>query len=258
MPSFYKLLQESKVCLALVAIGRWNGLCGFVCSLWLLGMLPFSNYFRGELTSRLTSHGFPEQLDTLAKLERALDEKRVAPCVVKDSFLHQRLAGDNFVDTINKKLRLAFRAHEDHEELVQRTWVRCLKCALREDRICLAVSFPQWFYNPYKRSLVESQERLSPVFLTTSIRKNYPHRAAFRDLVRSIIETGNLRPPEETLKQGVLMNYREQLLVEIRPLQLEELASFFSVFMFMLALSAVACVLEIVSHRKNKPTDEDS
>ncbi|KAH7974881.1 hypothetical protein HPB49_020636 [Dermacentor silvarum] len=229
MLSFYKLLQESKLCLALVSvtlmfallffvaadfdrlrswrmnstvdsftflvavlystsysipqIGRWTGLCGFVCSLWLLGMLPFSNYFRGELTSRVTLRDFPEHLDTLAKLERALDEKRVAPCVVKDSFVHQRIARNDTVDNIKQKLRLAFKTHEVREKLVQRSWVHCLQCALREDRICLAVSFPQWFKHPYKRSIVESRERTYPVFLTNAVRKNYPHRAAYRDLL---------------------------------------------------------------------------
>ncbi|KAH6924163.1 hypothetical protein HPB50_013084 [Hyalomma asiaticum] len=123
-------------------VGRLTCLGRFVCSLWMVGMLPFSNYFRSELTSRVTLRSFPDHMDTLAELERGLDEKRVAPCVVKDTFLHQRLTNEQYVGSLHRKLRSALRAHSDRDQLAKMSYYDCLECALKKGRICYAPSLP--------------------------------------------------------------------------------------------------------------------
>ncbi|KAL3201026.1 hypothetical protein MRX96_012862 [Rhipicephalus microplus] len=94
-------------------IGRFASMCGFVCGLWLMGIQPFSNYFRGQLTSRVTLRTIPEQLDNIEKLERALDEGRVSPCVVGKTYLHERLLDSFGADSVHRKLHLAFVRNND-------------------------------------------------------------------------------------------------------------------------------------------------
>ncbi|KAL1480402.1 hypothetical protein MTO96_051056 [Rhipicephalus appendiculatus] len=107
-------------------VSRWSGLGGLVCGLWLMGMLPFSNYFRGELTSRVAVRGFPDHMDTLAKLERALDVHKVAPCVVKATSLHERLVKNYSIGNLHRKLRLAFETYKKKAKLVKSSYNDCL------------------------------------------------------------------------------------------------------------------------------------
>ncbi|KAL3201012.1 hypothetical protein MRX96_012848 [Rhipicephalus microplus] len=94
-------------------IGRFASMCGFECGLWLMGIQPFSSYFREQLTSRVTLRTIPEQLDNIEKLERALDEDRVSPCVVGKTFLHERLLDSFSADSVHRKLHLAFVRNND-------------------------------------------------------------------------------------------------------------------------------------------------
>ncbi|KAL1416263.1 hypothetical protein MTO96_034830 [Rhipicephalus appendiculatus] len=230
-------------------IGNLTGRGRFVCGLWLLAMVPFGNYFQGEMTSRETLPAFPEHIDTLAELERTLDEKRVAPCVVKDTFLHERLLKNISADSVHRKLRLSFQMHPEQDKLLQSSYSLCLKCALREDRICYTVSLPSWFRSPYKQSIVESRERFRPVILTFAVRKNYPRKVGLRQLIRKVAEAGLMRPPEEKRRQEILQNYDERISLELSTLRIDELAPFLYLFMALLAMTAIVGVLEILTQR---------
>ncbi|KAL1480410.1 hypothetical protein MTO96_051055 [Rhipicephalus appendiculatus] len=227
-------------------IGRWSRSGGLVCGFWLIGMLPFSNYFRGELTSRVTLRSPPDHMDTLVKLEQALDKKRVFPCVVKDTFMHQRLVKNRSLGNIHAKLRLAFQTHMEQAKLIKSSYSSCLGCALRDDRVCYIVSLPSWFNHPYKRMIIESKEHFSPMLLTFAVRKNYPHKVDLRELVRKIIEAGLMRPTENNRRSLHLRKFDERRVLELSPLKLEELASFLLLLMALLAFAAVVCALEII------------
>ncbi|KAH6929138.1 hypothetical protein HPB50_023848 [Hyalomma asiaticum] len=229
-------------------VGRWSVLGGMICGLWLMGMLPFANYFRGEVMARLTFRAFPEHMNTLEELERALDERRVAPCVVKDTLMHYRLTTDHSDDSIHKKLRLVFMRHTDRDNLIKWSYGQCLMCALREDRICYTVSLPSWFHYPYKQMIVESKEHLSPILLTFTVRLNYPHKFALREVISKVIESGLMLPPEDTRRAGYLQNYEQTVSFEWSKLRLEELTSFLLLFISLLAFATVVCALEIIVH----------
>ncbi|KAH6924234.1 hypothetical protein HPB50_014065 [Hyalomma asiaticum] len=238
-------------------IGRLTGLGALVCGVWMMGMLPFSNYFRSELTTRVTLRAFPDHMDTLAELERALDESRVAPCVVKDTFFHELVTSAPFIGNLHRKLRTAFLNRKDREELVQTTYIQCLKCALTKGRFCYSPSLPPWFKNPYKADIVESREHVNPILLTIAIRKNYPHIRGLRELVRKIIEGGMMRPPEKDLRDGHLQNYDTHTTFELSPLMVEEFTSFLVVFVALLGATTVVFLAELFFRgRKNEaPAD---
>ncbi|KAH6925660.1 hypothetical protein HPB50_008475 [Hyalomma asiaticum] len=234
---------------SLPRIGRLTCLATLVCGLWMVAMLPFSNYFRSELTSLVTLRAFPDHMDTLAELERGLDEGRVVPCVVKDSFLHERVTSEEYIGNLHRKLRSAFQGYKHREKLVQLSYVQCLKCALTEGRICYAPSLPSWWRSPDKGKLVESREHMNFVLLTIGIRKNYPLLRGLQELIRKIMEGGLMRAPEEYLRAGHLQNYCEQTSYEMKPLKLAELSSFFYAFVTLLAATLAVFLTEIFIYR---------
>ncbi|KAH7939660.1 hypothetical protein HPB52_015565 [Rhipicephalus sanguineus] len=240
---------------SLPRIVRWSGLAGLVCGLWLIGMLPFSNYFRGELTSRVTLRAFPEHMDTLTKLERALDEHKVAPCVVKDTFLHERLTKNGSMGNIHRKLRLAFEKQKEKKKLVKSSYNHCLRCAVREDLVCYLFSLPPWYNHPYKRMIIETKEHLSPILLTITVRRNYPHKTGLSELIRKILEAGLMRPPENTRRNSHLRNFDERDSPELSPLKLEELASFLFLYMTLLAAAVLVFALEMTTQASKALTE---
>ncbi|KAL1480409.1 hypothetical protein MTO96_051054 [Rhipicephalus appendiculatus] len=227
-------------------VSRWSGLGGLVCGLWLMGMLPFSNYFRGELTSRVAVRGSPDHMDTLAKLEHALDGHSVAPCVVKSTFLHERLVNNYSIGSLHRKLRLAFETHKEKGKLVKSSYNDCLGCAVRDDLICFLFSVPSWYNHPYKRMIVETKEYLSPMLLTFAVRLNYPHKAGLSELIAKIREAGMMRPPENTRRESHLRKFDERVLPELSPLKFEELASFLLFFVVLLGAATLVFALEMI------------
>ncbi|KAL3243375.1 hypothetical protein MRX96_020588 [Rhipicephalus microplus] len=59
--------------------------------LWFLAILPLSSYFRSELTSKVTIKAPGDRIDTLQKLEDALDRHEVAPCATLNTAPTQHL-----------------------------------------------------------------------------------------------------------------------------------------------------------------------
>ncbi|KAL1445771.1 hypothetical protein MTO96_044835 [Rhipicephalus appendiculatus] len=60
--------------------------------LWLATLRPLSVYFRTQLTAIVTLRRPAYRIDTVQKLENALDRRRVAPCVVKDALSYWELS----------------------------------------------------------------------------------------------------------------------------------------------------------------------
>ncbi|KAL3213658.1 hypothetical protein MRX96_007678 [Rhipicephalus microplus] len=109
-----------------------------VVSLWFLSILPLSVYFRSELTSLVTLRRPEYHIDTLEKLEGALEKHEVAPCVAKNTAAYYELSDrkDNACETtLMNKLQLAFFRQGDRA-LVVANALECLRCASHHDRVC--------------------------------------------------------------------------------------------------------------------------
>ncbi|KAL1472401.1 hypothetical protein MTO96_039353 [Rhipicephalus appendiculatus] len=106
--------------------------------LWLVALIPLSVYFRTELTAIVTLTRPAYRIDTLEKLEDALDRHEVAPCVVEDTLSYDELySNDTYLprQSLWPKLRLA-SARLGEEALVTRNVSDCIQCASRPDRVC--------------------------------------------------------------------------------------------------------------------------
>ncbi|KAL3243369.1 hypothetical protein MRX96_020582 [Rhipicephalus microplus] len=119
--------------------------CGFfsraLIGLWFVFILPLSAYLRSELTSIVTLRRPAESIDTLEKLEDALDRGEMAPCATVDSATHQQLIIDEQFITqgpLLRKLRAAYQG-QGPEKLKTFRFPDCLACALRHDRVCYAM-----------------------------------------------------------------------------------------------------------------------
>ncbi|KAL1447372.1 hypothetical protein MTO96_028583 [Rhipicephalus appendiculatus] len=109
-----------------------------VLSLWFLSILPLSVYFRSELTSLVTLRRPTYRIDTLKKLEDALDRHEVAPCVVKGTAGYYELSHsrDNAWQTsLMNKLQFAFSRVGDRA-LAASNVRECLRCSSNRDRVC--------------------------------------------------------------------------------------------------------------------------
>ncbi|KAL1467398.1 hypothetical protein MTO96_026058 [Rhipicephalus appendiculatus] len=82
-----------------------------IITTWIVAIFPLSVYFRGELTSRMALQVPREQMDTLEKLELALDREDIQPCVVRDGCMSAVIAGivPYRNQTLLAKLQKAFR-----------------------------------------------------------------------------------------------------------------------------------------------------
>ncbi|KAL1481315.1 hypothetical protein MTO96_015750 [Rhipicephalus appendiculatus] len=120
--------------------------------LWFLAILPLSSYFRSELTSKVTVKAPGDRIDTLQKLEDALDRYEVAPCATLNTAMEEELKQSTApAGSLMSKLQAAFKRH-DAKELVRYDIIDCLRCAMRHDRVCydtisqpcnFAISFPR-------------------------------------------------------------------------------------------------------------------
>ncbi|KAL1481325.1 hypothetical protein MTO96_015759 [Rhipicephalus appendiculatus] len=106
--------------------------------LWLAALLPLSVYFRTQLTAILTLRRPAYRIDTLQKLECALDRRQVAPCVVRDTLGYWELFSyDSHLpqQSLWEKLRLVSEGLGE-DELVASNVSDCIQCASRQDRVC--------------------------------------------------------------------------------------------------------------------------
>ncbi|KAL1486770.1 hypothetical protein MTO96_008754 [Rhipicephalus appendiculatus] len=104
--------------------------------LWFLAIHPLSAYFRSELTSKITVKAPGDRIDTLQKLEDALDRHEVAPCATLNTAMEWELKRNTAPQgSLMSKLQAAFKRH-DPKELVRYDIIDCLRCAMRRDRVC--------------------------------------------------------------------------------------------------------------------------
>ncbi|KAL1443937.1 hypothetical protein MTO96_030131 [Rhipicephalus appendiculatus] len=120
-------------------VGRASVVRKALLGLWLAALLPLSVYFRTELTAIVTLRRPAYRIDTLPKLEDALDRRQVAPCVVMNTLGHLELTDDTWLplQSLSKKLQSEFTRYGE-DELVKSNVSDCIQCASRSDRVCYA------------------------------------------------------------------------------------------------------------------------
>ncbi|KAL1486771.1 hypothetical protein MTO96_008755 [Rhipicephalus appendiculatus] len=81
---------------------------------WFLAILPLSSYFRSELTSKITVKAPGDRIDTLQKLEDALDRHEVAPCATVKHCHGRRAEMERTAPacSLMSKLQAAFKRYD--------------------------------------------------------------------------------------------------------------------------------------------------
>ncbi|KAH9384939.1 hypothetical protein HPB48_026970 [Haemaphysalis longicornis] len=110
--------------------------------------------------------------------------------------MYAALNKSNDTGDIFEKLGDALNKHSDIDPLKVNTFWDCLSCASRKDRVCLSGHQPANKINKELiRGLVESKERLLPVFGTPIVRKSFPMKQAFKSFVQRLFESCIYRSP---------------------------------------------------------------
>ncbi|KAH9367963.1 hypothetical protein HPB48_017460 [Haemaphysalis longicornis] len=201
---------------------------------WILGAMPLSIWFCGELTSSLAMNIPPDSLDTLEELEAALDKGSVAPCVAEEAATSRVLTDEAEHDNpLAGKLRAAFRMRK--EALLVKDQKSCLLCATKTDRVCFSSRISPQKVAMVSPDLMEFRERYMLRLAIMAVRKRFPLRDAFRDFLLRLQE-GDLQC--KVKGSCMVAQFGEESIPEVPALGLER---FFA--MYALFLSGSACVL---------------
>ncbi|KAH6928333.1 hypothetical protein HPB50_014409 [Hyalomma asiaticum] len=87
--------------------------------IWLFGMLPLSNYMRGELISRMAVLLPPNHLDTLDELEQALDQGKLTPCLFNGESFPLPTGSIRSASTLQQKLTLSIQRNQNRSKAQQ-------------------------------------------------------------------------------------------------------------------------------------------
>lgn len=224
-----------------------------VFAVWVLGMFPFSVYFRGELTSRLTARLPPNNVDTLDKLRSELDKQRILPCVVKGSPFYWHIHDKNRTNdaTLYAKLREAYERNDGGLKLTFKYVDSCFRCAKRPGFVCFLTAQNDCRGSNLGPEIVESRERLNLALISTPARKDFPQARAYGNLLQRIFETGLNYHSFNSRRDCVDQTGNEEhsglvaLVGEAQGSQFSELAEFFTWFSALLGLSAVLLATEL-------------
>ncbi|KAH9381740.1 hypothetical protein HPB48_010559 [Haemaphysalis longicornis] len=226
-----------------------------VFAVWLMGIFPFSGYFRGELTSRLTAKLPPNHVDTVDELHAELDRRRLLPCVVKGSSSYWHLRDGNRANdaTLFAKLRKAYIRNEGEAKLTFKYVPDCFRCAKKPGFVCFSTARKECSESNLGPDLVESRERLNLALYSTPTRKDFPHADAYRHLLERIFETGLNLHAFNDQRDCFIRRKKERsfscstVVAEEQVTQLSELAEFFAWFLALLGLSVLLLAGELVA-----------
>ncbi|KAH6942853.1 hypothetical protein HPB50_011268 [Hyalomma asiaticum] len=222
-----------------------------ILTAWMLAIQPLSVYFRGELTSRLAvavPHG---QIDTLEKLELALDKGALRLCVVRDGCLSDAMAGTTPYgnETLHAKLRKAFHSQPSGTANMVSTVEQCLECAGKAGFACFACSLEDCRAEQAMRAFVQSREPLNLAFATMPATKGYPLFREYDHLIERMFEAALIpfnikdmrcnRKSEPTWQHAGTADYDEQMT------QVFELSAFFATFACLMCLSIFLFCVEV-------------
>ncbi|KAH6931984.1 hypothetical protein HPB50_002418 [Hyalomma asiaticum] len=217
---------------------------------WMLAIFPLSVYFRGELTSRLAVAVPHAQIDTLQKLELALDKGDLQLCLVRDGCLSAVIAGTAPYrnDTLHAKLQKAFHSQPSGAGNMFSTVVECLGCANKAGFACFACDLQGCQAERAMEAFVESLEPLNLAFATTPTTKGYRLFRAYDHLLQRMFETAlspfNKKDRHCMNKRGLTWytapsDYYGQIT------QVFELSAFFATFACLMCVSLCVLCIEV-------------
>ncbi|XP_040070695.1 uncharacterized protein LOC120843392 [Ixodes scapularis] len=231
---------------------RRTGLRRSVYAIWLLSILPLSTYFRGQMTSWLSTNVPENVLDTLEELRQGLDSGTVAPCVVNKTPLHHILRDtsikSNAIKTFQlnvtysplmKQLMTAFRQGQE-ENLVASSFEDCVLCARRNDRVCFTNEAKLCTIKPVSLDVSVFKEHYNHYMTTTPVRKNFHLKEAFRNFLG-------------TVRESSLLHNRSHFRCEYEAGQVQdppgvrfELWGFFQYYAAILSATVIVLLLELI------------
>ncbi|KAL1483758.1 hypothetical protein MTO96_032973, partial [Rhipicephalus appendiculatus] len=161
-----------------------------ILATWIVAILPLSVYFRGELVSRLAVQVPHDQIDTLEKLELALDRGGIQPCVVADSCMSAVISGivPYRNQTLLIKLQNAFRLQRSGAANMFNSVDECLNCASKPGFACFSCRITSCGTKKLKQTMVESREPFNVVFATMPATKGYHLARAYDQLLQRLFE----------------------------------------------------------------------
>ncbi|KAL1425877.1 hypothetical protein MTO96_018785 [Rhipicephalus appendiculatus] len=161
-----------------------------ILATWMIAILPLSIYFRGELTSRLAVQLPQDQIDTLEKLELALDRGGIQPCVVARSCMVAVSDGTHpyAKTTLLIKLQKAFRLQPPGTANKFNSTEECLNCASKPGFACFVCPLSGCGSTKLRRNVVESREPFNLAFGTMPATKGFHLARAYDRLLQRLIE----------------------------------------------------------------------
>ncbi|KAH6942967.1 hypothetical protein HPB50_013014 [Hyalomma asiaticum] len=222
-----------------------------ILTTWMLAILPLSVYFRGEFTSRLAVTVPRDQMDTLEKLEQALDKAAVQPCILDGGCMSAVLSGivPYRNETLLAKMQKAFRLRRPGTENVFNTEEGCLKCASKPGFACFTCKLEGCGAELFKRRLVESREPLNLAVATMPATKGHRLARAYDTLLQRLFETA-VSPFNEQYENCEadkwLMQEVEKAESGQEIGQVIELSAFLATFACLMGLSLCVFCVELV------------
>ncbi|KAH6942968.1 hypothetical protein HPB50_013015 [Hyalomma asiaticum] len=221
-----------------------------ILTAWMLAIFPLSVYFRGELTSRLAVTVPHDQMDTMDKLERALDRGAVQLCLVKDGCMNAVIAGTIPYrnDTLQAKLQKAFRLQRMRRDNSFNSMQGCLKCASKPGFACFSCGLEGCEAKRAMRTFVESREPFNMAYVTMPATKGYRLARAYDQLLQRMFETAmspfNAKDErcdgdDASMWQVAHADYGEKIT------QVFELSAFFATFASLMCLSLFVLCVEL-------------
>ncbi|KAH7940477.1 hypothetical protein HPB49_000475 [Dermacentor silvarum] len=222
----------------------WKRSRNLTLSFWFFAIFPLSTYMRSHLISTLSIREVPDPLDTIDELEEALDKGSLFPCLVDGSSVHYEYNINASPNSLAQKISLAFHKNKQRKNLVDKHPEACFKCALRPSHVCI-INEVQWFLaRQASRDLVESRDKLRPIFITTLTRKTFPLKAPYRQFLLRVHETGLLHVTNVFSDDIRLLDGSAD-----ETNQLLELTGFFKFFLLSLIFTVGTLTVEIILHR---------
>lgn len=219
-------------------LGREVNIRLSVYALWLALMLSFSVYLRSELTSMVTVLRPADHIDTLAKLEKGLDDDKVLLCVTKQSSDINYLKADASSAGVSvDKLRGSYLKNIN-KIIVKNSQPDCLRCALGKNRVCLAPKFPFCVIKQRFPHLGVSQDHIRGEVKAFAVQKEFALSRTFIRFMRSIREGHLLKTTSDNCETSTLSS-RSTL----------ELWSFLREFFALHFFSSLVLVAEIIIGR---------
>ncbi|KAH7976220.1 hypothetical protein HPB52_010100 [Rhipicephalus sanguineus] len=171
---------------------RWPRVQNALCLIWVLAMVPLSEYFRCELTSLVTVGVPASNLDTLEELEAAVDAGAMVPCVQTRSATLDSLTRSDHPTTLGQKLRASLMKHR--EKLVKDNVRSCIDCAKKVNGVCYAPRWPPSL--PVLAHVAAFYENFITRPASLPIRKTFPLKDAFRAFLQRVREADLLSSPQ--------------------------------------------------------------